>query len=172
MNKFSAMFSAHGEKRGHSPCIQGMQLPRGLQFRGISEQGGGQSHHREHSRTVQITVNKNIIKNRNPGRSPRFIAKLLCHSATKTKAEKYLVQSGTLLFSGFRPPTNPRVALPLALFYDIHIKLIDRKIFLKAPLAPIQPNFEGERADGKTQIFRQNFSKKPKNAIIILIRFK
>ena len=68
------MLSAHGEKRGHSPCIQGMQLPRGLQFRGISEQGGGQSHHREHSRTVLITVHKNIIKKQ----EPRTISAIYC----------------------------------------------------------------------------------------------
>ena len=44
-------------------------------------------------------------------------------------------------------------------FSEIHFWPTDPKIFLKAPLAPIYTNFEGERAPKKTRFFCQNFSK-------------
>ena len=44
-------------------------------------------------------------------------------------------------------------------FSEIHFWPTDPKIFLKAPLAPIYTNFEGERAPKKRDFFCQNFSK-------------
>ena len=48
---------------------------------------------------------------------------------------------------------------PFDTFSEMHFWPTDPKIFLKAPLAPIYTNFEGERASKKTQFFCQNFSK-------------
>ena len=55
--------------------------------------------------------------------------------------------------SGIRPPADPK-GPPFDTFSEIHFWLTDPKIFLKAPLAPIYTNFEGERAPKK-----RNFSK-------------
>ena len=52
-----------------------------------------------------------------------------------------------------------RPGADLGTFSEIHFWRIDPKIFLKAPLAPIYTNFEGERAPKKTRFFCQNFSK-------------
>ena len=60
--------------------------------------------------------------------------------------------------SGIRPPADPK-GPPFDTFSEIHFWPTDPKIFLKAPLAPIHTNFEGERAPKKTRIFCQNFSK-------------
>ena len=48
---------------------------------------------------------------------------------------------------------------PFDTFSEIHFWPTDPKIFLKAPLAPIYTNFEGERAPKKRDFFCQNFSK-------------
>ena len=56
--------------------------------------------------------------------------------------------------SGIRPP------LPFDTFSEIHFWPTDPKIFLKAPLAPIYTNFEGERAPKKNAIFLSKFFKK------------
>ena len=60
--------------------------------------------------------------------------------------------------SGFRPPADPK-GPPFDTFSEIHFWRTDPKSFLKAPLAPIYTNFEGERTPKKTQFFGQNFSK-------------
>ena len=60
--------------------------------------------------------------------------------------------------SGIRPPADPK-GPPFDTFSQIHFWPTDPKIFLKASLAPIYTNFEGERAPKKTQFFCQNFSK-------------
>ena len=60
--------------------------------------------------------------------------------------------------SGIRPPADPK-GPPFDTFSEIHFWPTDSKIFLKAPLAPIYTNFEGERAPKKTLFFCQNFSK-------------
>ena len=60
--------------------------------------------------------------------------------------------------SGIRPPADPK-GPPFDTFSEIHFWRTDPKIFLKAPLAPIYTNFEGERAPKKTKFFCQNFSK-------------
>ena len=64
----------------------------------------------------------------------------------------------TPLPSGIRPPADPK-GPPFDTFSEIHFWPIDAKLFLKAPLAPIYTNFEGERAPKKTRFFCQNFSK-------------
>ena len=64
--------------------------------------------------------------------------------------------------SGIRPPADPK-GLPFDTFSEIHFWPTDPKIFLKAPLAPIYTNFEGERAPKKTRFFVKNFQKVPKN---------
>ena len=61
--------------------------------------------------------------------------------------------------SGIRPPVDPKGPPPPDTFSEIHFWPTDPKIFLKAPLAPIYTNFEGERAPKKNAIFCQNFSK-------------
>ena len=64
--------------------------------------------------------------------------------------------------SGIRPPADPR-GPPFDTFSEIHFCPTDPKIFLKAPLAPINTNFEGERAPKKTQFFLSKcFKKCPK----------
>ena len=65
--------------------------------------------------------------------------------------------------SGIRPPADPK-GPPFDTFSEIHFWRTDPKIFLKAPLAPIYTNFEGEREPKKTQIFCQNFSKSAQKA--------
>ena len=50
--------------------------------------------------------------------------------------------------SGIRPPADPK-GPPFDTFSEIHFWPTDPKIFLKAPLAPIYTNFEGERAPKK-----------------------
>ena len=50
--------------------------------------------------------------------------------------------------SGIRPPADPK-GHPFDTFSEIHFWPTDPKIFLKAPLAPIYTNFEGERAPKK-----------------------
>ena len=57
-----------------------------------------------------------------------------------------------------RPPADPK-GPPFDTFSEIHFCPTDPKIFLKAPLAPIYTNFEGERAPKKTRFFCQNLSK-------------
>ena len=47
------------------------------------------------------------------------------------------------LLSTIRPPADPK-GPPFVLFWDIHCRLTDPKPFLKATLAPIYTNFEGE----------------------------
>ena len=64
--------------------------------------------------------------------------------------------------SGIRPPADPK-GPPFDTFSEIHFWQIDPKIFLKAPLAPIYTNFEGERAPKKTLFFVKIFQKVPKN---------
>ena len=49
---------------------------------------------------------------------------------------------------GIQPPTDPK-GPSFDTFAEIHFWLTDPKIFLKAPLAPIYTNFEGERAPKK-----------------------
>ena len=65
---------------------------------------------------------------------------------------------GRLSFSGIRPPADPK-GPPFGTFSEIHFWPTGPKIFLKAPLAPIYTNFEGERAPKKTRSFCQNFPK-------------
>ena len=60
--------------------------------------------------------------------------------------------------SGIRPPADPK-GPPFDTFSEIHFWRTDPKIFLKAPLAPIYTNFEGERAPKKNAFFCPNFSK-------------
>ena len=64
----------------------------------------------------------------------------------------------TLLPSGIRPPADPK-GPPFNTFSEIRFWPTDPKIFLKAPLAPIYTNFDGERAPKKTRLFCQPFSK-------------
>ena len=61
-------------------------------------------------------------------------------------------------FSGIRPPADPK-GPPFDTFSEIHFWPTDPKFFLKAPLAPIYTNFEGERAPKKRDFFCQNFPK-------------
>ena len=63
---------------------------------------------------------------------------------------------------GIRPPADPKVP-PFDTFSEIHFWPTDPKIFLKAPLAPIYTNFEGERAPKKRNFFGKTFQKVPKN---------
>ena len=65
--------------------------------------------------------------------------------------------------SGIRPPADPK-GPPFGTFYEIHFLPTDPKIFLKAPLAPIYTNFEGERAPKKRDFLVKIFQKVPKNA--------
>ena len=51
---------------------------------------------------------------------------------------------GRPLPSGIRTPADPK-GPPFDTFSEIHFSPTDPKIFLKAPLAPIYTNFEGER---------------------------
>ena len=66
------------------------------------------------------------------------------------------------LSSGIRPPADPK-GPPFDTFSEIHFWPTDPKIFLKAPLAPIYTNFEGERAPKKCNFFVKIFQKLPKN---------
>ena len=61
--------------------------------------------------------------------------------------------------SGIRPPADPK-GPPFDTFSEIHFCPTDPKIFLKAPLAPIYTNLEGERAPKKNEIFLSKFFKK------------
>ena len=63
--------------------------------------------------------------------------------------------------SGIRPPADPKGPSPFDTFSEIHLWPTDTKIFLKAPLAPIYTNFEGERAPKKTRFFVKIFQKVP-----------
>ena len=72
--------------------------------------------------------------------------------------------------SGIRPPADPR-GPPFDTFSEIHFWPTDPKFFLKAPLAPIYTNFEGERAPKKRDFFLSKFFKKcPKTAFLSKIR--
>ena len=64
--------------------------------------------------------------------------------------------------SGIRPPADPK-GPPFDTFSEIHFLPTNPKIFLKAPLAPIYTNFEGERAPKKRYFFVKIFQKVPKN---------
>ena len=66
------------------------------------------------------------------------------------------------LSSGIRPPADPK-GPPFDTFSEIHFWPSGPKIFLKAPLAPIYTNFEGERAPKKRNFFDKIFQKVPKN---------
>ena len=71
--------------------------------------------------------------------------------------------------SGIRPPADPK-GPPFDTFSEIHFWPTDPKIFLKAPLAPIYTNFEGERAP-KNAIFLSKFFKKcPKTAFLTVFQ--
>ena len=65
----------------------------------------------------------------------------------------------TPLPSGIRTPANPK-GPPFDTFSEIYFWPTDPKIFLKAPLAPIYTNFEGERAPEKKRDFLSKFFKK------------
>ena len=69
--------------------------------------------------------------------------------------------------SGIQPPADPK-GPPFDTFSEIHFCPTDPKIFLKAPLAPIYSNFEGERAPKKTRFFCQNFSKSAQKRLFLL----
>ena len=60
--------------------------------------------------------------------------------------------------SGIRPPADPK-GPPFDTFSEIHFWPTDPKIFLKAPLAPIHTNFEGERAPKNAIFFVKIFQK-------------
>ena len=62
--------------------------------------------------------------------------------------------------SGIRPPADPK-GPPFDTFLEIYFWPTDPKIFLKAPLAPIYTNFEGERAPKKRDFFVKIFQKVP-----------
>ena len=64
--------------------------------------------------------------------------------------------------SGIRPPADPK-GPPFDTFSEIHFWPTHPKLFLKAPLAPIYTNFEGERAPKKRDFFVKIFQKVPKN---------
>ena len=65
---------------------------------------------------------------------------------------------------GFETLYRPKGS-PFDTFSEIHFWPTDPKIFLKASLAPIYTNFEGERAPKKNAIFLSKFFKKcPKTA--------
>ena len=68
--------------------------------------------------------------------------------------------------SGIRPPADPK-GPPFDTFSEIHFWRTDPKIFLKAPLAPIYTNFEGEHEPKKNAFFLSKFFKKcPKTAFL------
>ena len=69
--------------------------------------------------------------------------------------------------SGIRPPADPK-GPPFDTFSEINFWRTEPKIFLKAPLAPIYTNFEGERAPKKNSIFflSKFFKKCPKTAFL------
>ena len=67
--------------------------------------------------------------------------------------------------SGIRPPADPK-GPPFDTFSEIHFWPTDPKIFLKAPLAPIYTNFEGERAPKKRDFFSKFFKNCPKTAFV------
>ena len=65
-------------------------------------------------------------------------------------------------FSTIRPPHQSK-GPPFGIFYDIHFW---PKIFLKAPLAPVYTNFEGERAPIKRDFVVKIFLKVPKTTFL------
>ena len=71
-----------------------------------------------------------------------------------------------------RPPSRicplPTQRSPFVLFSDIHFWLTDLKIFLKAPLAPIYTNYEGERAPKKRALVNF-FPKSDSNTFLVCI---
>ena len=67
--------------------------------------------------------------------------------------------------SGIRPPADPK-GPPFDTFSEIPFWPTDPKIFLKAPLAPIYTNFEGERAPKKRYFLSKFFKKCPKTAFL------
>ena len=73
--------------------------------------------------------------------------------------------------SGIRSPADPK-GPPFDTFSEIHFWPTDPKIFLKAPLAPIYTNFEGERAPKKRDFFVKIFQKLPKNGFFDCFFFK
>ena len=78
----------------------------------------------------------------------------------------------TPLPSGIRTPANPK-GPPFDNFSEIYFWPTDPKIFLKAPLAPIYTNFEGERApEKKTRFFVKIFQKVPKKGFFDCFFFK
>ena len=80
-------------------------------------------------------------------------------------------RGGRPLPSGIRPPADPN-GPPFGTFKEIHFWPTDPKIFLRAPLAPIYTNFEGERAP-KKRVFLSKFSKKcPKNGFLTCFFFQ
>ena len=71
-----------------------------------------------------------------------------------------MIQGRTLFSQGFQPLTNQRILLWH--FKDSHFMPANPKIFLKAPLAPMYTNFEGERAP-KTRNFSIKIFEKVSN---------
>ena len=75
-------------------------------------------------------------------------------------------RGGWTLPLGIRPPADPK-GPTFDTFSEIHFWPTDPKIFLKAPLAPIYTNVEGECAPKKTHFFLSKFFKKcPKTAFL------
>ena len=62
-------------------------------------------------------------------------------------------------------PCRPKGS-PFDTFSEIHFWPTDPKIFLKAPLAPIYTNFEGERAPKKRDFVVNIFQKVSKNGFL------
>ena len=57
-------------------------------------------------------------------------------------------------------------------FYDIHFRSNNPKVFLKAPLAPIFINFEGEARTEKSYFLVRIFQKVCKNAFLSCFFFQ
>ena len=58
------------------------------------------------------------------------------------------------LFSGIQPAADP-MGPHFVLFSEIRVWRTDPKVFVRAPLAPMYANFEGERAPKKRTFFQK-----------------
>ena len=62
-------------------------------------------------------------------------------------------------------PCRPKGS-PLCIIFQNPFLVVDSKNFLKAPMALIYTNFEGERAPKKRDVLVKIFEKVPKNAFL------
>ena len=111
-----------------------------------------------------IRLHENILKNQ-PCLGALEVPKLFTHR-NFSKGRIQGTRRGRMPPSWIRPPHLPKSS-PMVLFYDIHCRPKNTKIFLTAPLAPIYTFLRGARR--KNAIFWSHFSRSAQKRLFLSV---